>query len=128
MIIAEPDYKFLYEQSQKSLEKSKKGLKQTQRLLAEAKQELQLALLDANELRRKLFGIKSDNRVKRAAEGQLDLFPLGATDEHIRSSEKITKGEVQEINQQQDKQAIIAASKEKMFSTKLNHFGKKIRP
>lgn len=91
MITAEPDYKFLYEQSQKRL--------------AESEQKLKLALLDANELRRKLFGIKSDNRVKRAAEGQLDLFPLGATNEDVQSSEKITKLEVEETNQQQDKQA-----------------------
>ena len=91
MITAEPDYKLLYEQSQK--------------LLAESEQKLKLALLDANELRRKLFGLKSDNRVKRAASGQLDLFPLGATDEDIQSSEKITKTEVEEANQQQDKQA-----------------------
>jgi transposase len=98
MITAEPDYKLLYEESQKSLE-------QTQRLLREAQQELQLALLDANELRRKLFGIKSDNRVKRVAEGQLDLFPLGATDGDIESSENITKAEAQNVNQQQDKQA-----------------------
>lgn len=32
MIKAEPDYKLLYEQSQKSLEESQKGLEQTQRL------------------------------------------------------------------------------------------------
>lgn len=91
MITAEPGYKLLYEQSQK--------------LLAESEQKLKLALLDANELRRKLFGIKSDNQVKRAADGQLDLFPLGALDEDIQSSEEITKVEVQEATQQKDKQA-----------------------
>jgi hypothetical protein len=64
MIAAEPDYKLLYEQSQK--------------LLAESEQKLKLALLDANELRRKLFGLKSDNRVKRAADGQLDFVSLGS--------------------------------------------------
>lgn len=91
MITTVPDYKLLYEQSQKRL--------------VETEQKLKLALLDANELRRKLFGIKSDNRVKRVAEGQLDLFPLGVTDEDIHSSESITKAEAQNINQQQDKQA-----------------------
>jgi len=61
MIAAGPDYKLLYEQSQKKLaeteQKYSSALEQTRRML-------QLALLEANELRRKLFGIKSDNRVK----------------------------------------------------------------
>lgn len=64
MIAAGPDYKLLYEQSQKKLaeteQKYSSALEQTRRML-------QLALLEANELRRKLFGIKSDNRVKKAA-------------------------------------------------------------
>lgn len=91
MITAEPDYKLLYEQS---LQK-----------LAQVQQQLRLALLDANELRRKQFGIKSDNRVKRAAEGQLDLFPLGASDEAIQASEEMTAKEAEHVGQQQDQQA-----------------------
>jgi len=65
---------------------------------------LRLALLDANELRRKLFGIRSDNRVKKHLEGQLDLFPLGATSEDIQNSEELTAGEAERLNQEQDKQ------------------------
>lgn len=91
MITAEPDYKLLYEQSQQEL--------------AQVQQQLRLALLDASELRRKLFGIKSDNRVKRAAEGQLDLFPLGASEEAVQASEEVTAKEVENLNQQQDRQA-----------------------
>lgn len=91
MITVEPDYKLLYEQSLQQL--------------AQVQQQLRLALLDASELRRKLFGIKSDNRVKRAAEGQLDLFPLGASDEAIQTSEEMTAKEAEHVNQQEDKQA-----------------------
>lgn len=103
MIAAEPDYKLLYEQSQKQLAETeqKYGL-----ALEETRRMLQLALLDANELRRKLFGIKSDNRVKNAtAEGQLDIFPLGIQDGDIQASEALTVDEVEKSNQEQDKQA-----------------------
>jgi transposase len=102
MIAAEPDYKLLYEQSQKQLAETeqKYGL-----ALEETRRMLQLALLDANELRRKLFGIKSDNRVKNAtAEGQLDIFPLGAQDGDIQASEALTVDEVEKSNLEQDKQ------------------------
>lgn len=99
MIAAQPDYKLLYEQSQKRYE-------QSQQELAQVQQQLRLALLDANELRRKLFGIKSDNRVKRAAvNGQLDLFELGATDQDQQASEALTVAEVQESDAEQDRQA-----------------------
>lgn len=91
MITAEPDYKLLYEQSQQEL--------------AQVQQQLRLALLDAKELRRKQFGIKSDDRVKKAAEGQLDIFPLGASDEAIQASEEMTAKEAENVSQQQDKQA-----------------------
>lgn len=103
MITAEPDYKLLYEQSQKKLAETEQryGL-----ALEETRQMLQLALLDANELRRKLFGIKSDNRVKNAtAEGQLDIFPLGIQDGDIQASEALTVDEVEKSNLEQDKQA-----------------------
>lgn len=103
MIAAGPDYKLLYEQSQKKLaeteQKYSSALEQTRRML-------QLALLEANELRRKLFGIKSDNRVKKAAsEGQLDLLPLGAEEADVQASEALAVGEVEKSNLEQDKQA-----------------------
>jgi transposase len=90
MITAEPDYKLLYERAQQKLEQTE--------------QKLRLALLDANELRRKLFGIRSDNRVKKHLEGQLDLFPLGATPQDVQVSEELTVAEAENLNQQQDKQ------------------------
>jgi len=99
MIAAEPDYKLLYQEGQKQLAK-------TQQTLLETQLKLKLALLDANELRRKLFGIKSDNRVKKAtSEGQLDLFPLGAEESDIQASEALIVTEVEETNKEQDKLA-----------------------
>lgn len=82
-----PDYKFLYEQSQKRLAETEfKAQQQVQRLAAaelkaqqqvrDLQEKLHLALLEANGLRLKLFGIKSDNRVTKASEDQLDLFSL----------------------------------------------------
>ncbi len=91
MIAAEPDYKLLYEQSQQNL--------------ALTQQKLLLALLGANELRRKLFGIKSDNRVKKGVEGQLDIFPLGAAEQDLQVSEELTVTEVEDSNSEQDQQA-----------------------
>lgn len=88
MIIPQPDYKLLYEQSQKRL--------------AETEQKLHLALLEANGLRRKLFGIKSDNRVTKASEDQLELFTLGATPRDIIQSEEELQKEVKEVNLQQE--------------------------
>lgn len=99
MIAAEPDYKLLYEEGQRQLAKN-------QQILLETELKLKLALLDANELRRKLFGIKSDNRVKKAtAEGQLDLFGLGAEEGDILASEALAVVEVEKSNQEQEKQA-----------------------
>lgn len=99
MIAAEPDYKLLYEEGQKQLAKN-------QQILLETELKLRLALLDANELRRKLFGIKSDNRVKKSTdERQLDIFPLGAQEGDIQASETLLIAEVEKVNQQEDKQA-----------------------
>lgn len=99
MIAAEPDYKLLYEEGQKQLAKN-------QQLLLETELKLKLALLDANELRRKLFGIKSDNRVKKSTdERQLDIFPLGAQEGDIQASEALLVAEAEKVNQQEDKQA-----------------------
>jgi transposase len=109
MINPQPDYKLLYEQSQKRLaeaeDKTQTLVKEnanTRQEVAELKQQLHLALLDANALRRKLFGIKSDNRVTKASEDQLELFTLGATLEDIARSEEELQKEVKEVNQQQE--------------------------
>jgi transposase len=106
MIKDQPDYKILYEQSQKKLaeielkaqEKLEKALQQ---LSVEYEQKLKLALLEANGLRAKLFGIKADNRVKKANDGQLDIFPLGATNEDIQASEELLEKETGQVSQAQ---------------------------
>lgn len=103
MIAAEPDYKLLYEQSQKKLAQTELRYSLA---LQETQQMLRLALLEANELRRKLFGIKSDNRVKKATvAGQLDLFPLGAQQSDIQASDALVAGEVEKSNREEDNQA-----------------------
>ena len=53
---------------------------------------------------KRLFGIRSDNRVKKHLEGQLDLFPLGATSEDIQNSEELAVREAKSLNQEQDNQ------------------------
>jgi transposase len=123
MINAQPDYKFLYEQSQKKLTEATlktrnleqaeaKAQQQVQRLseaelkarqqVQDLEQKLHLALLEANGLRRKLFGIKSDNRVTKASKEQLELFSLGATAQDVAQSEEELRKEVQEENQLQE--------------------------
>lgn len=104
-----PDYKLLYEESRKRLAEAEdkthtlvKENASTRQEVSELKQQLHLALLDANALRRKLFGIKSDNRVTKASEDQLELFTLGATQEDISRSEEELQKEVKEVNQQQE--------------------------
>jgi transposase len=130
MINAQPDYKTLYEESQKRLveveHKAQKEIRNLTQAEANAQQQikslveaegnarqqvreleekLHLALLEANTLRRKLFGVKSDNRVKKGSEGQLDLFTLGATGEDITKSEEELRKEVKEANQLQETSA-----------------------
>ena len=105
MISPQPDYKTLYEQSQKRLAVAETENAIAQQQLRELKQKLHLALLEANGLRRKLFGIKSDNRVSKVSEEQLELFSLGATTKDVAQSEEELRKEVQEVNQQQEKAA-----------------------
>jgi transposase len=126
MTSPQPDYKLLYEQSQKRLAEVELKARQlaeaeldtkeqiqhlaqaeakAQQQVEELKQKLHLALLEANGLRRKLFGIKSDNRVTKASEGQLDLFSLGATAEDIAQSEQQLQKEIKALDQQQEKAA-----------------------
>ena len=137
MINPQPDYKFLYEQSQKRLAEAEtkvwklteaeaqtqkqiqdlaqakakaqqqiqsltQGELKAQQQVVELKQQLHLALLEANSLRRKLFGIKSDNRVTKASQDQLELFSLGATAQDIAQSEEELKKQVKEVHQQQE--------------------------
>lgn len=86
-------------EAQKKLEKA------LQQQALEYEQKLKLALLEANALRAKLFGIKADNRVKKAKDGQLDIFPLGADDKAIQGSEELLAQETEEVNQGQQKAA-----------------------
>ena len=99
MINAQPDYKTLYEESQKRLAEAEENAREQVRELEE---KLHLVMLEVNTLRRKIFGTKSDNRVKKGSEGQLDLFTLGATGEDIAKSEQELRKEVKEANQLQD--------------------------
>lgn len=105
MITAEPDYKLLYEQSQKKLAEVEGKAFEAEKQLTLLQQQLHLALLEVNQLRRKLFGITSDNRVKKATNGQLDIFPLGATPEDVATSEELLKQEVRQTNEEQEKAA-----------------------
>ncbi len=113
MINAEPDYKMLYQQSQKRLEeveaKAQKQLRESilalHELTQQYEQKLHLALLEANALRARLFGIKADSRVKRANEGQLEIFHLGASPEALKASEKQLQQEVKEEGKKQEASA-----------------------
>jgi len=104
---AAQDYKALYEQSQKMLEEAElkaqqKLEKALQEITHEYEQKLHLALLEANALRARLFGIKADSRVKRANEDQLEIFPLGASLETIKASEAQAQTEAKEEAKKQE--------------------------
>jgi transposase len=105
MTSPQPDYKLLYEQSQKRLVVAETETSTAQQQVRELEQKLHLALLEVSGLRRKLFGIKSDNRVTKAGQDQLELFSLGATPQDIAQSEEELQKEVEEVNQQQEKAA-----------------------
>jgi transposase len=118
MINAGPDYKTLYEQGQKRLEEVEiNAQKQLREAILQAKefrekalrdltqqyeQKLHLALLEANALRARLFGIKSDSRVKRAGEDQLELFTLGASPQALKASEEQLRQQVKEEDKKQE--------------------------
>jgi hypothetical protein len=103
----EPEYKLLYEQSQqKKAEMEAKADRQLAALeqqLFLTEQKLQLALLEIYELRAKLFGSKSDKRVKKATGKELDILPLGATPVEVATSEGLLKAEVAQVEQGQQK-------------------------
>jgi transposase len=122
VINAQPDYKLLYEESLKKLaeaeEKSRQIEEESQLKIKEAvteavhkavheatlelKEQIQLLLHDANELRRKLFGIRRDNRLLKSHEGQFELFTLNAPAEAVKASEQALEQEVEEVNQKQE--------------------------
>jgi transposase len=99
VINAEPDYKLLYEQSLNKLAEIERKYQQ----------EVHLLTLDNQELRRKLFGIKRDNRTVVLAEGQLEMFTLEAPQDAVNASEALLKEELSKENQRQE----IAAEKRK---------------
>lgn len=114
MIPSVSDYKLLYEQSQqrlsdveakaaKQLLTLEQNLSVAQQQLSFTEQQLQLALLEINELRAKLFGSKSDQRVKKATGKELDVLPLGATIAEVATSEALLKEEVAQVEQSQQK-------------------------
>jgi transposase len=105
---APPDYRTLYEESQKQLAEAELFYKKQEKSLLgrieEYKQQLGLALMEANSLRAKLFGIKSDNRVKRAIDSnQLELFSLGASQEDLNASEDQLQKDAGQNNREQEK-------------------------
>lgn len=111
MITAQPDYKILYEEALKKLaeaeEKSQQKIKEAVKdavheATLELKQQIQLLLHDANELRRKLFGIKRDNRTDKTREGQLEIFTLNASEEALKASEELARQEVKAVNEKQE--------------------------
>jgi transposase len=118
---AAPNYKTLYELSLKKLEEADaktikklqeaelKAQRQLEKALQEItqqyEQKLHLALLEANALRARLFGIKADNRVKRANEDQLEIFPLGASEQAIEASELQAQKEAKEEAKKQEASA-----------------------
>lgn len=96
MNTAVPDYKTLYLESQKQLAES-------MRMLLETELKLKLALMEAAELRYRRFASgNSDNRVT----GQLGLFPLGAGEADVLSSEELAAAEAKQNSLEQEKQAI----------------------
>lgn len=108
--IAQPDYKTLYEESQNKLAQVELSYKKQEKSLLcqleEYKQQLSLALMEANSLRAKLFGIKSDNRVKRAIDSnQLEIFSLGASQEDLSASEEQLRKDAEQSNKDQEKRA-----------------------
>jgi transposase len=100
-----PDYKLLYEQSQQRLTEAESKILTAEKQTASLAEQLHLALLEINGLRRKIFGIKSDNRVTKAREDQLELFSLGATAQEIADSEEALRKEVGQLNEKQEKAA-----------------------
>jgi transposase len=116
MIPAEPDYQRLYEQSQQELARTREHLLIREQQLSHAEQKLQLALLEINDLRAKLFGSKSDQRVKKATSGQIDGLPLGATVADVATSEALLKEQVAGVEQGQQK---VAEKRAKTATTRM---------
>ena len=123
MSSATPDYKKLYEESLERLARAEAENKQHQQQLTEHQQEIQqqqqqltqhqqeidqyqqeLAImkLELQQLRRKMFGSSTDKQVSKALEGQLGLFPLGASEEAVAASEEILKKEIKETRDRQE--------------------------
>ena len=110
-----PDYKKLYEESlqrqlrdqlkfeqelaaqqqqaaayQQELAAQQRQAAAYQQEIGQYKQELLVLWHELNQLRRKVFGVTSDNQVKKALEaGQLDLFQLNAPTGAVEASEEL---------------------------------------
>ena len=124
---AGPDYKKLYEESLERLARAEAeiALKRTeeeeinrykqqisshkqqisshQQEISIYRQELALLHLELNQLRRKMFGIRSDSQLKGVLEGQLELFTLGAAEVAVLSSDELLKQEATLVNAELDK-------------------------
>ena len=96
-----PDYKKLYEESLERLARAEaqhqrqslqyqQQAKDYQQQIGQYEQEFIILKHELNQLRRRVFGITSDNQVKKAIEaGQLDLFNLNAPANAVQASEAL---------------------------------------
>lgn len=75
-----------------------------QQEIGQYKQELLVLWHELNQLRRKVFGVTSDNQVKKALEaGQLDLFQLNAPTEAVDASEELLARQIKGNSEVLDK-------------------------
>ena len=135
-----PDYKKLYEESLERLARAEQDTyhhqlqlaatrqeagqyqqqyqqqtKEHQRQIGQYEQELIVLKHELNQLRRRVFGITSDNQVQKATEaGQLDLFYLNAPAQAVEASETLLAEEVKESNETQQKKNRGRASAPRM--------------
>lgn len=121
-----PDYKKLYEESLERLARAEaqhqrqslqyqQQAKDYQQQIGQYEQEFIILKHELNQLRRRVFGITSDNQVKKAIEaGQLDLFNLNAPANAVQASEALLSAEIKENNAAQDKKSQGRASASRM--------------
>ena len=124
-----PDYKKLYEESlerlvraeaqhqqqtkeyQQQLTQHQQQAKEYQQQIGQYQQEFIILKHELNQLRRRIFGVTSDNQVKKATEaGQLDLFSLNAPTAAIEASEALLAAGVKEENTVREKKRAGRAS------------------
>lgn len=133
---ARPDYQNLYEESRERLARAEGEInhyqqqfttyrqqlttyqqqaKEYQQQIGQYEQEFIILKHELNQLRRRVFGITSDNQVKKATEaGQLDLFNLNAPAQAVEASEALLVAQVKESTASQEKKSRNRASTPRM--------------